>query len=187
MRSRSWPLRRQRVQVGLVAVALGDHDLDERDALDQLRGQHARRRVVAVDARDPLMSIAARMLPEQDRLAGLDQVVDLVGGPAGELVDDLAAPRRRRTGATQSSSQVTPYIRSMSACSVSRMPRALDLDGDASRRCGGPRGGPGRSRRPRRTPARTTRRSTLGLVRPAPGGRSRGPRRTGTARPGSAA
>ena len=34
------------------------------------------------------------MLVEQDGLARLDQVVELVGGPARELVDDLAAARR---------------------------------------------------------------------------------------------
>ena len=83
-------------------------------------GQHARRRVVAIDAGDPLVLVAARVVVEQHGLAGLDQVVELVGGPAGELVDDLAALGRRRTRG-QSSSQVTEYIRSMSAWRISRM------------------------------------------------------------------
>ena len=89
---------RELVEVGLVAVPPGDHHLDQRDPLDQLGREHARRRVVAVDAGDALVPVAAGVIVEQRGLARLDEVVDLVGGPAGELVDDLAAPRRRRTG-----------------------------------------------------------------------------------------
>ena len=84
-------VRLQSGEVRTVAVPLGDHHLDQRDALDELRGQHPRRRVVAVHAGDPLVLVAASVVVEQHGLAGLDQVVELVGGPAGELVDDLAA------------------------------------------------------------------------------------------------
>ena len=70
------------------------------------------------------------MLPEEDGLARLDEVVELVGGPAGELVDHLAAARPRRRHGFQSSAQVIAYIRSISAWSVSRIPGALDLDRD---------------------------------------------------------
>ena len=79
------------LEVLQVPVALGDHDLDQRDALDELGRQDARRRVVAVHAGDSLVPVALRVLAEQDGLAGLDEVVDLVGGPARELVDDVAA------------------------------------------------------------------------------------------------
>ena len=38
-----------------------------------------------MDAGDPLRPVAARVLPEEHGLAGLDEVVELVGRPAGEL------------------------------------------------------------------------------------------------------
>ena len=79
------------IEIGGVALALGDHDLDQRDADDQLGGQHARRRVVAVDPGDPLDLVALRVLVEEDGLPRLDQVVQLVGRPARELVDHLPA------------------------------------------------------------------------------------------------
>ena len=91
MRSRSWPDAAQPVEVRPVPVALGDHHLDQRDALDELGRQDARRRVVAVDAGDALVLVAPGVLVEQHGLAGLDEVVELVRGPARELVDDLAA------------------------------------------------------------------------------------------------
>ena len=75
-------------------------DLDQRDALDQLGRQHARRRVVAVDAGDPLVPVAPRVLAEQDGLARLDQVVELVRRPARELVDDRRGSSSRRTAAS---------------------------------------------------------------------------------------
>ena len=84
----------KRLEVRGVALALGDHDLDQRDADDQLGGQDARRRVVAVDAGDPLDLVALRVLVEEDGLPRLDQVVELVGGPARELVDHLPAAGR---------------------------------------------------------------------------------------------
>ena len=80
----------QRLEVGGVPLPLGDHDLDQRDADDQLGRQDARRRVVAVDAGDPLDLVTLRVLVEQDRLPRLDEIVELVGRPARELVDDLA-------------------------------------------------------------------------------------------------
>ena len=83
--------RRQRLEVRTVAVALGDHHLDQGDALDQLRRQHPRGRVVAVHAGDALELVVPGVLVEQGGLAGLDEVVELVCRPARELVDDLAA------------------------------------------------------------------------------------------------
>ena len=121
MRSRSWPDAASALEVRPVPVALGDHHLDQRDALDQLRRQDARRRVVAVHAGDPLELVAPGVLVEQHGLAGLDEVVELVRRPARELVDDLAALRRRRTPRLRSSSQVTEYMRWMSAWRISRM------------------------------------------------------------------
>ena len=82
----------KRLEVRGVALALRDHDVDQRDADDQLRGQDARRRVVAVDPGDPLDLVALGVLVEEDGLPRLDQVVQLVGRPARELVDHLPAP-----------------------------------------------------------------------------------------------
>ena len=82
----------KRLEVRAVPLALRDHDVDQRDADDQLRGQDARRRVVAVDPGDPLDLVTLRVLVEEDGLPRLDQVVQLVGGPARELVDHLPAP-----------------------------------------------------------------------------------------------
>ena len=84
----------ERLEVGGVALPLGDHDLDQRDAVDELGGQHARRGVVAMDPGDPLDLVALRVLVEQHGLARLDQVVELVRRPARELVDDLPAAGR---------------------------------------------------------------------------------------------
>ena len=41
-----------------------------------------------MDPGDPLDLVALRVLVEQDGLARLDEVVELVGRPARELVDD---------------------------------------------------------------------------------------------------
>ncbi len=50
-------------------------------------------RVVAIDPGDPFHAVAVRVFPEQDGVPGLDEIVELVRGPAGELLDDLAAAR----------------------------------------------------------------------------------------------
>ena len=112
---------RELVEVRLVAVPLGDHHLDQRDPVDQLGGEHAGRRVVAVDAGDALEPVAARVVVELRGLAGLDEVVDLVGGPAGELVDDLAAPRRPEQVASSRAARSRAYMSWMSAWRISRM------------------------------------------------------------------
>ena len=87
-------IRGERLEIGCVALAFRDHDVDQRDADDQLRRQDARCRVVAVDPGDALALGALRVLVEQDGLARLDEIIELVGGPAGELIDDLAAAGR---------------------------------------------------------------------------------------------
>ena len=178
--------RREGLEVGGVALALGDHDVDQRDALDELGRQDARRRVVAVDPRDPLELVAARVLPEQDGLARLDQVVELVGGPARELVDDLAAAGRpeevrpvEQPGHRRTSGRCRP-------ASVSRMPGSLDLDGHRLAAVEDRAVDLADRRRRERLRARTSGRSPPARRR-APAGRSRGPRRTRTARPGSGA
>jgi hypothetical protein len=84
----------ERTQVGVVAFADRRHDLDEGDAADELRRQDPRRRVLPVDPGDLLQSIAPGVLVEHHRLAGLDEVVELVGRPPGELVDHLPAMGR---------------------------------------------------------------------------------------------
>ena len=76
-----------------VLVPRRDHDLVERDPLDELRGQDSRRRVVAIHASNALEAFADRVFMEKGRLARLDEIVELVGRPARELVDDL--PRFR--------------------------------------------------------------------------------------------
>ena len=99
--------RGEGLEIGGVALALGDHDLDQRDADDQLRGEDPRRRVVAVDPGDPLDLVALRVLVEQDGLARLDEIVELVGRPARELVDDrrgCASPRRHASSPGSGSS-----------------------------------------------------------------------------------
>ena len=110
----------QRGEIGDVPVALGDHDLDERDAIDELGRQDARGRVVAIDAGDPLIRVVLGVLVQEDGLTRLHEVVELVGSPAGEFVDDRAAasPPKR---CVQSSSQDIAYMRWMSDRSVSRM------------------------------------------------------------------
>ena len=87
-------LRLESVEVRLVAVPDGDDDVDERDALDELGREHARCRVGAMDACDPLDPSTPCVVVQDDRLARLDQVVELIRGPARELVDDRATPRR---------------------------------------------------------------------------------------------
>ena len=71
-------------------LAKGDDDVDERDAVDELGGQHPSGAVLAVDARDALEWVPLSVLVEQHGLASLDRVVELVGRPACELLDDLA-------------------------------------------------------------------------------------------------
>ena len=83
----------QGIEVGLVPLPLRDHDLDQRDAFDELGGQDPRGRVIAVDAGDPLVLVAFRVCVEQRGLTCLDEVVELVGGPPREFVDHLATAR----------------------------------------------------------------------------------------------
>ena len=45
-----------------------------------------------MDAGDALVRVVLGMLVEEDGLTRFDEVVELVGGPAREFVDDVAAP-----------------------------------------------------------------------------------------------
>ena len=88
------------------------------------------------------------MLPEQDGLARLDQVVELVGGPAGELVDHLAAARRAEDVRPVEHPghrvhQVDVGLERLADA------RALDLDRDRLAAVERRPDGPGRSTRPR--------------------------------------
>jgi hypothetical protein len=82
--------RGKRGQICVVPIAFRDHDLDQRDAIDEFGREHARRRVVTMHAGDALVPVVLGMLIEEDGLARLDEVVELVGGPACEFVDDVA-------------------------------------------------------------------------------------------------
>ena len=178
--------RSERLEIGGVALPLGDHDVDQRDAHDELGGEHARRGVVAVDPRDPLDLVALRVLVEQHGLARLDEVVELVRRPARELVDDLAAAGRPEDVASSRGSGWSSTSARCPRRGSSRIPGRWTLTATAS-----PLWRTARWTWPIEAAANDSwlndRKIDLRVRRRAPGGRSRGPRRTRTARPGSAA
>ena len=155
---------------------------DQRDALDELGREDARRRVVAIHPGDAFVLIPAGMLPEQQRLTGLDEIVELIGRPTGKLLDDLAAP-----GPTEHVDPVEQPGHGVHQLDVSLQrrpdPGTLDLDRDsvAVMEDGAVHlaDGGGRERRLVERREHDLRRSTQLLER-----RCRAPRRTGTVLPG---
>ena len=140
----------ERLEVGGVPLPLRDHDVDQRDADDQLGGQDPRRRVVAVDPGDPLDLVALRVLVEEDGLPRLDQVVQLVGRPARELVDHLPAPGGPEDMGPVEDPGHRVHQRDVGGerrCGC----RGAGPSPRPARRCAGPPDGPGRSRPPRTT------------------------------------
>ena len=121
--------RPERREVVGVLVPRRDHDLVERDPLDELRGQDPRRRVVAIHASDALEAFADRVLMEEGRLARLDEIVELVGRPARELVDDL--PRFRPPEQPRPVDDAADRVHQADVRpEVGADPGALDLDGN---------------------------------------------------------
>ena len=121
--------RPQRREVVGVLVPRRDHDLVEGDPLDELRGQDPRRRVVAIHAGDALEAFADRVLMEEGRLARLDEIVELVGRPARELVDDL--PRFRPPEQPRPVDDAADRVHQADVRpEVGADPGALDLDRD---------------------------------------------------------
>ncbi len=162
----------ERLQIGAVAGPDGDHDVDQRDALDEVAGEYARGGVATVDARDALERIVARVLVELHGLAGLDQIVELVGRPAREFVDDLAAARLPRRSASDRGARPR--------CTSARCRRAWSrgyavagLSRRRPRRWSARRDGPARSKQTRRASSRTPE-TRPPAARQAPVGRSRG-------------
>ena len=119
----------ERREVVGVLVPRGHHDLVERDPFDELRGQDSRRRIVAVDASDSFESVARRVFMEQRRLTRFDEIVELVGGPAREFVDDL--PRTRPPEQPRPVDDAADRVHQADVrAEVGADPGALDLDGN---------------------------------------------------------
>ena len=121
----------QPLRAGLAVGAQLADDVDERQAVEALGGEHPARGVVEVDLRDVLGVRVADVVADRDGVRGLDLVVELLARPAGELVDDL--PRAGRAQHVRAVDERGDAAHERDVAHEQQPdPGTLHLDGDAA-------------------------------------------------------